>query len=161
MGHLIDQLGACTYDRAIADHDPHDVGWRVVHDHVHEPVELRSGATEVPIIDGHGGRALGLLRHVETGESGDVHIVADLFGSLPAGDHAGRLFLSAEGAVQGGVLELRAIAVTSNPAMTLRPIQVISGTPAGLADATVLHAPQPQPRPAHRGAADACHGRRP
>ena len=58
------------------------------------------------------------------GESGDVHAVADLFGSLPAGSHAGRLFLSAEGAVQGGMLEFRAIALTSNPAMTLRPSQV-------------------------------------
>ena len=57
------------------------------------------------------------------GESGDVHIVADLFGSLPAGDHAGPLFLSAEGAVQGGMLDLRAIPLTSNQAMTLRPIQ--------------------------------------
>ena len=115
IGHLIDQLGACTYSRAVADHDPRGVGWRVVHDDVHEPVELRSCATEVPVTDGHGGRALGRLRHVETGERGDVHIVADLFGSLPAGDHAGRLFLSAEGAVQGGMLELRAIAAHEQP----------------------------------------------
>ena len=116
-------------------------------------VELRSCAAEVPITDGHGGRALGHLSNVETGESGDVHIVADLFGSLPAGDHAGPLFLSAEGAVQGGMLDLRAIPLNEQPGDDAASHPVISGTRAELADAKVLHAAQP--RPAHRGAGDA------
>jgi hypothetical protein len=125
-GQLLDHLGACRFTEPIRDpRDP--IGWRVRHVYIYEPVELRSVREPCPITDGHGGRTLGLVQHVEITQQGDAWIAGDLVASLPAGDEHGRLYLSAEGVSSGGgQLELTAVAITPRPAMLLAPIAIVS-----------------------------------
>jgi hypothetical protein len=85
----------------------------------------------VPITDGHGGPLLGRLQHAEVGAGGGAHIVGEVYAPLPAGDQHGRLYFSAEGAVRGGDLELRAVAITASPAMMLAPVRVLSEMTVG------------------------------
>ena len=137
IGHLIDQLGACTFDRAVADHDPQGVGWRVSTRTATNP---SSCAPAPPTSPSPTGTAVASLATSAASRSARpaTPTSSDITGALPPGDRDGKLYLSAEGAVQGGMLEFRAIGLSSNPAMTLRPIQVSSGTLVELADAKVL-----------------------
>jgi hypothetical protein len=124
-GQLLDHVGACRFSEPIRDpRDP--IGWRVRSVYTYEPVELRSVREPCPITDGHGGRTLGLVQHIEITQQGNAWIVGDLVASLPAGDEHGRLYLSAEGVSRADQFELTAVAITPRPAMLLAPIAIVS-----------------------------------
>jgi hypothetical protein len=147
-GQLIDHLGACRFSEPVRDNrDP--IGWRVRNVYEYQPVELRTVTHPCPITDGHGGRVLGLVQHVEVSEQGDAWIVGDLVAPLPAGDQDGKLYLSAEGVTRGEQLELRAVAICAKPAMMLRPIKI---TPehniAGLPETRTLQLQRTDPHTA-------------
>jgi hypothetical protein len=137
VGQLTDSIGACRYDEA---RPGGPLGFTVRTRYAVETTDVRQFAADCPITDRHhGGRRLGTVRHAETTALGHTFIVADLDSLDVRSDREGQLFLSLEGRVSDGMIDVTRVVLTGAPAQPLKPIRIFgAGTVARLPEASVL-----------------------